>query len=108
MCTHITPIVIKINKMSLAYILSKFLQEYKSIEHKSIGTLESLMTLLKVARQNKMICICGDTKDIRLENSAQEALSEFQPEGTPEFSILQSDLLKLILTQHWKMSLECF
>lgn len=98
MCTYITPIVIKINKMSLAYILSKFLHEYRNIEHKSLGTLESLMTLLKVARQNKMIYICDDTKDIRLEKKAQEALFEFQPEGTPEFSILQSDLLKLVLT----------
>ena len=57
-CTYITPIVIRIDKISLAYILSKFLHEYKSVEQKSISTLESLMTLLKVARQNKMIYVC--------------------------------------------------
>lgn len=56
------------------------------------------MTLLKVARQNKMIIICDDTQDIRLEASAQAELSNLQPEDTPEFSILQSDLLKLVLT----------
>jgi hypothetical protein len=28
-CTHITPIVIKINKISLPYILSRFLQDYQ-------------------------------------------------------------------------------
>ena len=64
-CTFVTPIVIKIHKMSLAYILSKFLQENKNIELKSVDSLASLMTLLKVARQNKMICICDDTKDIK-------------------------------------------
>ena len=69
-CTYITPIVIKINKMSLAYILSKFLQQYQMTKDKSIGALSSLMTLLKVARQNKMICIHDDMKDIRLEASA--------------------------------------
>ena len=55
-----------------------------------------------------MICICDDTKDIRLEKSAQQALFELQEEGASEFSILQSDLLKLMLSQNWKMSLECF
>lgn len=75
-CTHLTPIILKINKMSLAYILQKFLEDYKNVDNKNINTLESLLTLLKIARQNKMICICDDTKDIRLEKSAQEALSE--------------------------------
>jgi len=107
-CTFVTPIICKIHKMSLAYILSKFLQEHKNIELKSVDSLASLMTLLKVARQNKMICICDDTKDIRLEKSAQQALFELQEEGASEFSILQSDLLKLMLSQNWKMSLECF
>jgi hypothetical protein len=75
-CTHITPIVIKINKQSLAYILSKFLDSSKSISHENTSSLESLMTLLKVARQNKMICISDKTQDIRLEGSAQAALFE--------------------------------
>jgi len=35
-----------------------------------------------------MICICDDTKDIRLEKSAQQALFELQEEGASEFSIL--------------------
>lgn len=87
-CTHLTPLVIKIHKMSLAYILSKFLEEHKTLEQNSVGSLESLMTLLKVARQSKMICICDDTKDIRLEKGAQQALSELQEEGATEFSIL--------------------
>jgi hypothetical protein len=95
-CSNITPIVIKINKISLPYILSRFLQEYQKIEGKNIGTLSSLMTLLKVARINKMIVI--HEKDIRLDTETQNALSELQPEGTPDFSILQSDLLKLVLT----------
>ena len=55
-----------------------------------------------------MICICDKTQDIRLEESAQQALFALQKEGTPPFSILMSDLLKLVLTQNWKMSLECF
>jgi hypothetical protein len=46
------------------------------------------MTLLKVARQNKMICIHEETKDIRLEKVAQMALGNLQKQGTPEFSIL--------------------
>lgn len=60
--SFITPIMIKINKMSLAYVLSKFLGDFQNI-----GSLEPLMTLLRVARENKMICICDDTQDIRLE-----------------------------------------
>ena len=55
-----------------------------------------MMTLLKVARINKMIVI--HEKDIRLDRETQNALSELQPEGTPDFCILQSDLLKLVLT----------
>merc|ERR1719162_641189 len=66
------------------------------------------MTLLKVARQNKMIQICDDTKDLRLEQGVQLALFDLQPDGAKAFSILQSDLIKLVLTQNWKMSLECF
>lgn len=66
------------------------------------------MSLLKVARQNKMIVICDDTQDIRLEANAQQTLSDLQQQDTKEFSILQKDLLKLVLTQNWKMSLECF
>ena len=45
-------------------------EEWAEVERewlKSIGSLESLMTLLKVARQNKMICICDGTQDIQLE-----------------------------------------
>ena len=87
-CTYLTPIIIKINKPALAFILQKFLQDYKAIEHKSIGTLESLMTLLKVARQNKMLVICDATHDIRLDENSQAELTNLQPEGTPEFSIL--------------------
>lgn len=49
-CSYITPIVIRINKMSLPYILSKFLQQYQMTKNKSIGALSSLMSLLKVAR----------------------------------------------------------
>jgi len=69
-CTYITPIAIKISSMSLAYILSKFMEEYRELvqENKSnLGALSSLMTLLKVARQNKMLCISDQTEDIRLE-----------------------------------------
>jgi hypothetical protein len=69
-CGHLTPIVIKINKTSLAYILQAYLVEYKATENKSIQTLESLLTLLRIARQNKMICICDNTQDIRLEATA--------------------------------------
>jgi len=68
------------------------------MEQRDISSLQSLMTLLKVARENKMITICDDTKDIRLEQAVQDELSHLQPEGTPQFSILQSDLLKLLLT----------
>lgn len=49
-CSHLTPILLKIHKMSLAYILSRFLASYKDVQHKSSVALESLMTLLKVAR----------------------------------------------------------
>lgn len=108
-CTYITPVVVRVNKMSLAYILSRFLDEQQVDERRqNASSLESLMTLLKVARQNKMIQICDDTNDLRLEQGVQLALFDLQPDGAKAFSILQSDLIKLVLTQNWKMSLECF
>lgn len=55
-----------------------------------------------------MIQICDETKDLRLEDSMQQALFKYQPESAKPFSIKQTDLLKLVLTQNWKMSLECF
>ena len=44
------------------------------------------MTLLKVARTNKMIVIREN--DISLDPATQQALSELQPDGTDHFSIL--------------------
>jgi hypothetical protein len=87
-CTQLTPIVTKINKMSLAVILSEFLNEYKGLTQQSVSTLEPLLTLLKIARVNKMICISDLNKDVRLERSVQEALTELQGEDTPVFSVL--------------------
>lgn len=54
-----------------------------------------------------MVRVCNETEDLRLEPSAQKALSQSSEDQT-EFSVLQSDLLKILLTQNWKMSLECF
>ena len=66
------------------------------------------MTLLKIARTNKMIQICDDTKDIRLDSKVQEELDKLEVEGQATFGILQADLLKIVLTQDWKLSLDCF
>ena len=55
-----------------------------------------------------MIKICDDTLDLRLEDSIQQTLFKLQPDNKEPFSIKQIDFKKLVLTQNWKMSLECF
>lgn len=55
-----------------------------------------------------MIQICDDTKDIRLDSKVQEELDKLEVEGQATFGILQADLLKIVLTQDWKLSLDCF
>lgn len=50
-CTYITPIVVKINKMSLAVILQEYLADReKNKADFKVSQFEPLMTLLKVAR----------------------------------------------------------
>jgi len=51
------------------------MQDLKYVEQRDISSLQSLMTLLKVARENMMIRICDDSQDIRLEENAQDELS---------------------------------
>jgi len=66
----ITPIVIKVNKNSLPLILSTLLNaptEEESKQFYSNGSMEQILTLLRIARQNKMLLIPEDDSDIRLE-----------------------------------------
>ena len=62
-CTQITPIVIKINKNALPLILASLLSNGQSMQ-----ILEQVLTLLKIARQNKMLVIDG--QELRLEPKA--------------------------------------
>jgi len=91
-CTHVTPIIVKIDKSSLGYILQWLLENQKA-EENGIGSLESLLTLLKIARQHKMVVFADN--QLRLTSNEH-------------FAIMQSDLLKILHTQNWKMSLACF
>ncbi len=44
------------------------------------GSMEQILTLLKIARQNKMLLIPEDDSDIRLEPKCQEALRQLRPD----------------------------
>lgn len=91
-CTHVTPIIVRLDKSCLGFILQWLLENQKA-EENGIGSLESLLTLLKIARQHKMVVFAD--KQLRLSNNEN-------------FAIMQSDLLKILHTQNWKMGLSCF
>lgn len=70
--------------------------------------LEQVITLLKIARHNKMLVIDedGDDPAIKLEPKCQASLRALVP-TLPDFSISQSLFHKLILSEDFKIVLSC-
>lgn len=107
-CTLITPIVIKVNKNSLPLILSTLLSvgDYRQL---SMQILEQVITLMKIARLNKMLVIDDgeyEVPSIRLEPKCQESLNQLRPD-LPPFALPQSVLMKLVLSEDFKTALSC-
>eukprot|EP00347_Sterkiella_histriomuscorum_P008658 403344256 len=106
-CSLITPIVIKINKNSLPYILSTLLTDSQTGQPRPLSTqtLDQILTLMKIARSNKMLIIDDSDHTIKLEKKCQDSLNQLKPE-LPDFKFPQEYLLKLVMSENFKTCLD--